>query len=76
MDLLIIGFHHSSFYVTLILELNVSLHWGSGGRRPGPPAPGKTSKKKWPPPRAASFVSHRAPLGQISGSATGYDSNV
>ena len=44
---------------------------GSRGRRPSPPALVKTSqKKRWPPPQAASFVSHQAPLGQISGSAT------
>ena len=30
----------------------------------------KLVKKGWPPRRAASFASHRTPLGQISGSAT------
>ena len=42
-----------------------------GGGGPGGPGPLpllKLVKKRWPPRRAASFASHQAPLGQISGS--------
>ena len=41
-----------------------------GARRPCPPTPVITGQKRWPPRVASTFVSHRVPLGQISGSAT------
>ena len=52
------------------LEEN-TLSSGSKGCHGGPaPTPVKTSQKNGLPPQAASFTSHRAPLGQISGSTT------
>ena len=43
----------------LFLQVTVADPGGSGARPP--PAAVKTSKKRWPPSQAASFVSHRAP---------------
>ena len=42
----------------------------AGAPRPSPLLLLKLVKKRWPPHHTASFASHQAPLGQISGSAT------
>ena len=47
-----------------------------GGTEARPPLPLlKLVKKRWPSPWATSVTSHRAPLGQISGSATVFESS-